>query len=229
MPKEKERKPESFQKEIPCLRMDFSELMNVLETMKLETDLIKADSNEAEFDGLDDIKSAPNRFSGEPRIVISRMQNGKVLAKANVEFNKKHTSVIAGEYKYSRFIKENNELAKYIYEELLPFSNSWELWTARITEWGSLIFTILIFSIFLSSDSWVGNDSLKIWGYEIPSSIFLVISFTGLAFLIINWFLKKRLPIKHNPRQTFLQKHGEAIVVGILVSVITAVITAYLI
>ncbi len=136
MPRTVQKTPTAFCEEIRCLRIQFSELVNIFETMDIDQNKIHATSSNAEFEGLDDIKSAPTRFSGEPSVVISRHVAEDVFASAKIEFKNENTIISAGEYgRYGAFNEEDDELAKSLYEELKPYSSLWEFWVSRIANW----------------------------------------------------------------------------------------------
>ena len=230
MPTEIEKSPENFRKELLCVRMSFIELVNVLEKMEPNIKGVTAISNDAAFDGLDDIKSAPARFSGEPFIQFFQDDpDGGILA-ANVDFNKGRTTVTAGEYRGNNsFKKGNQQLAQYVFEELKPFSRPWESWVqsvAAILGWVTLL--IILFVELSMSVGYIDNGDFQLAEHEDSPVTGNVVIGACFVLIALHSLLRRRLPVIYNPRETFWQKHGEAAMVGAVASVFTALVVAYL-
>lgn len=231
MPKEIPVERSGFHETIPSLRMSFSELVTVLETINVDTKLIHAKSNGAEFEGLEDIKSAPTRFSGKPLLQISKSNSDGSISFASVEFDIQKTVVNAGKYRgYSAFNPSDNELAKLIFEELIAFSKPSELWVKRIAGWGTWLFAMLIIVGFFNFNGYADNGNAIIGIYDFPPSVIQAVAITNLVLVIIDRVFTKRLPVVYNPRQTFWQQYGQTVIggiIGVIGTVIATLIIPY--
>ncbi len=236
VPKQIEKQPENFEEDILCLRMNFEELVRVLENIGVDAEGIFASSNGAEFSGIDDIKSAPARFSGEPFVRVSARVNDDLVALANIRFRKFYTTVSGGAHSgYNRYSKDNDELAKHVYEELRLFSNQWEMRARPIVLGLILFFTFLSILNVLSMTSWfpfggvTHDDNVQFWDNEVYVYIAVAIVAILTILLLVLRFVHRRLPIIYNPRTTIWQRHGEATIVGVCASLFTALFTAFVI
>lgn len=224
MPTEIEKSPGIFEKEIPCFRADFEEIVGLLENMGVDAEAVYAHSNGAQFQGLNDIKSAPARFSGEPFVRVSINLSEDLIANANISFRKLNTVVTAGKYiGGNAYDKENDALAKRVYEELGPFSNKLERWTGRITSELYYPSAITLFFLFV----WKYFKREEILTFIIPNSVLYFLSFTTIILYLTQRFLKTRLPVSYNPRTTIWQRHGESTIVGICSTLFTAFFVWY--
>lgn len=227
MPQEIEKKPQRFERTLPCVRASVEEIVALLEKIDIGGDSVTATSKSAKFVDLADIRSAPARFSGEPLVqVCLRTADGKE-AYATVKFSKINTVVAEGEFHiYTGHDANNFALANRIFEELRPFSNSGEHYVAMISYYGVVVFAILqILSLFDWASGGKMYRSLPFEGQGLSAAL----AFLFLLTFVLDQLLKRRLPVTFNPRTTFWERHGEATVVGIGSSLFTGIILWYVI
>lgn len=226
MPKEIEKQPEDFSAKINCVRASFDEIVTLFETIGIETTTIRAISNNAIFDGLTDIKSAPARFSGEPQVEVSKQVNEETVAFATIDFKKYYTKVSAGEMRrYSPFSEKNNEFAKQIHREILPLSNPLEFWFSWIVAASLYLGIVLIgASFFIVGLDFDSLDGAKFYGVTLPSNFSDVLLAVYFFSLIARFLLNRRLPVAYNPRATFWQRHGGTALATAIGSVLTALV-----
>ncbi len=218
MPKEIEKRPTSFKQKIVCLRVDLAELLTLLENLGVKGKDVYGISNGAEFEGLDDIKSAPARFAGEPFLKIEVDLGCGNSAHANIEFRKKNTVVSGGQHRGydNNYCKENDALAKHVYAELQPFSNKWESWASLIASaslhlfrWGIAVFGFyILWNLLTNSESRAFETMAPLSGWMIGGYLLSVPFY---------WLLRRRQPVAYNPRATFWQHYGGAVVGGMFV------------
>lgn len=221
MPREKYSTRKPFEKKIPTVRLSFNELIELLERNKF--DLVEGDSNGAEFLDLDDIKSAPARFSGEPEIKISKTVNGDIVVKAFVLFKKNNVLVRSGHSLYSNNSDEESEqFANQIGTELKPYSNLFEH-VARIST--SYIANIGVIAILVAAFSFERLPDKQIIQIGVYSFSETTIQLSVMSIIIAQFtsqLLKRRMPVNYNPRVNWWQRHGEKAITGLFFSLLTA-------
>ncbi|MEW1854685.1 hypothetical protein [Streptomyces albidoflavus] len=226
MPTEIENTPKTYLKKIPCLRMSVDEFVTFMKGKGIEENSIIAYADNVTFNGLDDIKSAPSRFSGEPEVILSKIQDDGQIAYATISFKKKNTTIFEGnQRKFDVPKKINRSFANGLYEELYPFNNQVESVIGKITSI-SIAITMLSSMLLIAGVGINMENILAISFYDIP--IIRSLSLIYLAALLMSSILKMRMPIIYNPRKTWWERHGESTAVGIFTATISALVVWYI-
>lgn len=219
MPKEIDQETNFYSEYLGVLRLEVSELIALLERCNVEPKDITAESNNAKFDGLDDIKSALHRFSGNPTLEFS----GVLL-----NFDRLNTQVSAG---CNKLGTPPADLAILITNELKAFHSPIEHIISKVISvlslaiWLPIIFGVPYISIHGLNEAWNSLRTTISLNPYLGALIFLIFCVNP----VVDVMLKRRISVRYRPRETFWQRRGEVVAWSLVSGVIMLVIGKYVI
>jgi hypothetical protein len=230
MPEEIPVRSQQFSGYIYSPRLSVAELVAVLKTF--EGCSVTAISNGATFSGLDDIKSAPARFSGHPSVTIHKVGTDSETVDIYVSFNSKWIEVTSDLYSYKKSPEQSDALARSVHEELKPFGFAPLRYVRLFGELTIFPIGMLYFTYFVYFAASIVNGTFNenFLSADDGSSLHRII-WTGL---FVYWFLfcgsfwvSRRKSVTYSPRATWWQKHGESALTGIVASILTFIVVTF--
>jgi hypothetical protein len=224
MPEEIPVKLRPFSGYIYSPRLSVAELIAVLETF--EGCSVTATSNDAKFSDLDDIRSAPARFSGHPSVRI--LKHG-TDAEVNVQFASKWIKVESSyDNNFGEKSEQSDALARSVYEELKPFGFAPLKYLRLLTEYTAPLGMSLLFLIVISIFYRTSIENLLSWDFvRMIKMMIWTFIFVVCPLYFAGIWLTKLKSVTYNPRATWWQKHGESALTGIAASILTFIVVTF--
>lgn len=198
-----------LEEKIGAVRLTAEELVAEMKRVFSDPSEVFAVSQDHEFNGIDDIESELETFSGNPSInykgLIVQFSNESVTFSSGYKDRNEEIN----EYfrKFSRLLEKHNSKFDTIYKYINFYEYiSWILWSFLI---------LFIFYNFREIFT-IENSDIKYM------SIFTIICMIVFSHSIVKFFINKRISVTHNTKVTFFQKNKDNLIVGIIIAIVAA-------
>lgn len=210
----KKKEPSHERNSLPFLRIEVSELLQVLERVSAGKHKISAETNSLEFESIEEIRSHKAEFAQRPRVNI-----GPVEFDSGTAMSPPSLSITL--YKLRRednkdAVPQAQVLLKALEKELLAYRS--RLANPYTGVFLSLCVGLVCLVFFLI---WAGDQPLS-FSYVVQAIAVVWIAQQATGFVL------KRLvgedTIFYRPRETWLQRHSSELVVGVLAAAVSGVV-----
>lgn len=211
------KKEPSFETvQLPHLRIEVSELLEILERVAGQNHQITAETVDVGFDDLEEMKTHKAEISERPKIKV-----GPVELKTEDYSGRPSLSVYLSELRRTNDvtgIEEAQLLLKAIEKELLPFASrlAHPMFRTIVSAAASIILTALL--VWPNYDSGAGTLQF----YVVLLSVYWLLA---AAFGALLRRLAGDRTVYHQPRETWLQRNSGLLVSSILAAGVTALVT----
>jgi hypothetical protein len=202
---------------LPALRIEVSELLQILERVSAGKFKITAETTDAQFESVDEMKSHMAEFAHATKINVGPVGietgNQYSLPRLYVSFHGMRSGA------EPTAVDEAKLLLQALEKELLPYKS--KMANPKFRNLATLLFTIICTALVLASFSFQDAGSAS-WPW-------LSISLVPLLFTdpAMKWLVGVST-VSFQPRETWFQRHSSELIVGIVTALAGAGASYYL-